>query len=293
MNELVHGRLMTIREVARALKCNPETVKGHVRELFPGLMRNGVTTRLTEDQVTVILEKMKLASGVGAGVNLQNHFAGVETAKSRLLRMKILQEQMNALYEAEIAELRAENLRRRERLAVTEPKAAALDGISAGEGDITVRELAAILALPHVGEKALLCRLYADGYLARDNVPARQFIDRGLLYEKFTGQSTKPRLMVTPKGLVHFSMKYAADRCGADTPDELRPCTGYRIGKHGGSWFQGIVDGKGNKKLSYSRDQMSAPAVCRACVRIIGKTIPCFYPRNYIFLKSTAGRHAS
>jgi hypothetical protein len=34
---------------------------------------------------------------------------GIETGKSRLLRMKILQEEMNALYEAEIRDLKAEN----------------------------------------------------------------------------------------------------------------------------------------------------------------------------------------
>jgi phage antirepressor YoqD-like protein len=192
---------MTVREAARALGCNPETVRGHIRELWPDLMRNGVATYLTEDQATVILASIKKSSSERRGlesVNLQRSVVGIETPKSRLLQMKILQEQMNALYEAEIAELRAENLRQKERLADAEPKAAALDAISAGKGDMTVRELAAILALPRAGEKTLLAWLREDGYLVQGGIPARQFVDRGILYEKFAGGSAKPRLMVTP-----------------------------------------------------------------------------------------------
>jgi phage antirepressor YoqD-like protein len=293
MDKLAWGDRMTVREAARALGCNPETVKGHIRELWPGLMQNGKTTLLDEKQVTVILEKMKRGFSyahhvTGGDVAAYNSgIAGTETPKSRLLQMKILQEQMNALYEAEIAELRAENLRQKERLADAEPKAAALDAISAGKGDMTVRELASILALPRAGEKTLLYWLREDGYLVQGGIPARQFVDRGILYEKFIGKSAKPRLMVTPKGLTHFSMKYAAGRCKAESADDLLPCAGYRIGKHGGVWFHGITDGKRNKKMSYSRDQEVAPAVCRACVKIIGKTVPFFQPHDYIFLKSS------
>jgi phage antirepressor YoqD-like protein len=191
----------------------------------------------------------------------------------------MLHRQIEAEMRAEIAELRAEN-------AEMKPKAAALDAISAGEGDITVRELAAILALPHVSEKVLLGRLRKDGCLTKDGVPARQYIDKGLLYEKFTGKPAKPRLMITPKGLVHFSMKYAAGRCKAGSADELLPCVGYRIGKHGGVWLQGIIDGTKDRKLSYSREQGGALVLCRACVKIIEKTVTGFYPHNYIFFQS-------
>jgi hypothetical protein len=100
--------------------------------------------------------------------------------------------------------------------------------------------------------------------------------------------------MITPKGLVYFSMKYAAGRCKADSAEALKPCTGYRIGKkYGGVWLRSVDDGKRNQKLSYSQDQNEAPAVCRACIKIIGRTVPGFYPRNYIFLKSSEGLRVS
>jgi DNA-binding Lrp family transcriptional regulator len=94
MTEPATGKTMTIRDVARALGCNPETVKGHVRQLWPCLMRSGKTTYLTEAQVTVILEKMK---GSGASMahigdqqqskaSLQSNFAGIETRQSMTIR---------------------------------------------------------------------------------------------------------------------------------------------------------------------------------------------------------------
>jgi predicted transcriptional regulator len=51
-------RLKTVREVAQQLGCHPETVKYHIRVLFPGLMRKTKTTFLNERQTTIILEKM-------------------------------------------------------------------------------------------------------------------------------------------------------------------------------------------------------------------------------------------
>jgi phage antirepressor YoqD-like protein len=269
MNDLMQGGRMTVREVAEVLGLDPRTIQMKVKELFPEIVVERQATYLSEAQVTAV----KMAC--------EKKFA----AKTDLEKELIVQQAL--VYQQE----KIKNLT--EQLAIAEPKAEALDGISAGEGDITVRELAAILALPYMGENALLRRFREDGYLTRDGIPARQHIDRGLLYEKMTGNPAKPRIMITPKGLVHFSMKYAEGRCRAESADELRPCRGYRIGKSGGFWFQGIVDDRGSKRLSYSRDQGRSPAVCRACVKIIGKTAGCFYPRNYIFFKSPGGRCAS
>jgi DNA-binding NarL/FixJ family response regulator len=60
---------MAVREVADRLGCNPETVKKHIRELWPNLMSNGETTYLTELQVTMILEKMKRGQAYAHNVN--------------------------------------------------------------------------------------------------------------------------------------------------------------------------------------------------------------------------------
>jgi hypothetical protein len=49
---------MTIKEVAEVLGVTEEAIKKHVRELWPNFMRNGVTTYLSETQVTEIKKKM-------------------------------------------------------------------------------------------------------------------------------------------------------------------------------------------------------------------------------------------
>jgi hypothetical protein len=108
MNELTDGKTMTIKEVAEQLHCNPETVKGHIRELFPDLMENGKTTYLTDRQITVILEKMKQPVSSGMVANLQSEIVGVETNQSRFLRLKLLQEEQNHIYDAIIADQQRE-----------------------------------------------------------------------------------------------------------------------------------------------------------------------------------------
>jgi hypothetical protein len=90
-------KTMTIRELAETIGCHPETIKGHIRELWPDLMANGVTTFLNEDQATAILEKMKQPVSSGAAANLQFQIAGTETNKSRALRIELLHRQMEAV----------------------------------------------------------------------------------------------------------------------------------------------------------------------------------------------------
>jgi predicted transcriptional regulator len=89
MNQITTGKRMTVQEVAAALGCNPETIKHHIRELFPDLMQNGKTTYLHEKQVTIILESIKKSTAEHRGlesINLQWSVAGTETAQSRALR---------------------------------------------------------------------------------------------------------------------------------------------------------------------------------------------------------------
>jgi transposase len=82
-------KTMSIREAAFSLGCNPETIKGHIREIWPGLMRNGKITYLTEAQVTVILEKIKRTTAEHRGaesVNLQRSVASIETSQSMTVK---------------------------------------------------------------------------------------------------------------------------------------------------------------------------------------------------------------
>jgi anti-repressor protein len=60
-------------------------------------------------------------------------------------------------------------------IAELKPKAETLDKITASESDISVRELAAIIARPHLGQKNLFERLRKDGFIDALNRPYRQY----------------------------------------------------------------------------------------------------------------------
>jgi phage antirepressor YoqD-like protein len=203
---------MTVKEVAEALGCNPETVKRHIRELYPVLMENGKTTYLNETQITVILEKMKQESGIGAGVNLQNQIVGTETAQSRALRIDFLHRQIEAEMQAELDEQKARAEKAENKLAITAPKAETLDKITASDSDISVRELASVLAIPHLGQNNMFQRLRADGYIDALNHSYRRYVEAGLMYEKEyyvpSLDATKRQLRITQKGVAYFANKY-------------------------------------------------------------------------------------
>jgi hypothetical protein len=60
--------MITVQEAAAALGVSPEAVKKHIRELYPELMRNGLTTYLNEAQITAIKRKMLPATSVAGCV---------------------------------------------------------------------------------------------------------------------------------------------------------------------------------------------------------------------------------
>jgi phage antirepressor YoqD-like protein len=80
------NQCMTVREVAEKLGCHPETVKEHIRALWPGLLVNGKATYLDEAQVTVILEHMKRPVTSGTAKNLQSETVGIETSQRMTVR---------------------------------------------------------------------------------------------------------------------------------------------------------------------------------------------------------------
>jgi phage antirepressor YoqD-like protein len=87
-----------------------------------------------------------------------------------------------------------------------------LDKITATNNDISVRELAAVLAIPHLGQNNLFQKLREDGYIDGFNRPYRQYIESGLMYEKeyYVPQleATKHQLRITQKGVAYFAKRY-------------------------------------------------------------------------------------
>jgi DNA-binding Lrp family transcriptional regulator len=84
---------MTVKEVAEQLSCSCETVKKHIRKLFPNLMKERATTYLTEEQVTVVLERMKVSNSHFNNRTDNARVASSETAMSDEFRLAMLYKQ--------------------------------------------------------------------------------------------------------------------------------------------------------------------------------------------------------
>jgi DNA-binding Lrp family transcriptional regulator len=69
---------MTIREAAEVLGVSGETIKNRVRELYPDLMRSGLTTYLNEKQITAIKQKIGLTEVVDAEAEFVGSFVGAD-----------------------------------------------------------------------------------------------------------------------------------------------------------------------------------------------------------------------
>ena len=113
-------RQMTVRGVAEALGCVPETVKEHVRKIYPDLMKNGYTTYLTEAQVTAVLESMKAGQAYahhvsGGDVATYNSgIVGAETGQSLEFQLALIERKAHELWKRKAIEqerraIRAEN----------------------------------------------------------------------------------------------------------------------------------------------------------------------------------------
>jgi phage antirepressor YoqD-like protein len=208
------GKTMTTKEVADSLGCAVKTVFENAKICLPDKrVENGKTTLWTENEVTILLEYLKQEKASGRHSNLYIQSKGVETAKSLELEAALAAQKAIELQQMVIAKLKAENEAKRKRLEVAEPKAETLDKMTATASDISVRELAAILAVPHLGQNNLFQKLRDDGYIDGLNRPYWQYIEGGLMYEKeyYVPQldATKRRLRITQKGVAHFVRKYA------------------------------------------------------------------------------------
>jgi phage antirepressor YoqD-like protein len=132
-------------------------------------MQERVTTLLNEEQITEIKRRMRLTTKVASAIT---DLEAAEMLLKSAEHFKARFERERALREA------AES-----KLAIAEPKAETLDKITATESDISVRELAAILAIPPLGQNNLFQKLRDDGYIDAFNRPYRQYIESGLMYE--------------------------------------------------------------------------------------------------------------
>ncbi|MDR2394428.1 MAG: phage antirepressor KilAC domain-containing protein [Treponema sp.] len=195
----LHGeRRMTVQEVAVALGCNPETIKHHIRTLYPDLMANGKTTYLNETQATEIKNR------IGSGRNDLQNVLQVKNTVVTALDIERMTLQVIEYHRTRIRELEAENREQQERLTIAEPKAEVYDGIVERGNGLCLRDTAGENGIRQTDFIEYLLRhkyLYRKGEEFRFYAEYRKyFVEREIACNGHDGL----QVLVTPEGRGHF-----------------------------------------------------------------------------------------
>jgi phage antirepressor YoqD-like protein len=184
----IQNKTMTIKEFADLVGVEPESVKKHIREIYPDLMQNGITTLLNEEQITRIKARMRPTPlVVGSVTDLEM----IERAMSvQVWALAKIEEQRKALLEAQ-------------------PKIEFFDAVADSKGDRTIMEAAKLLKIPK--PRSLYETLRLRGVLSNDNIPYQRFILDGLFRVNLTEKNgrTYSTTYVTNKGLNWLQKKFA------------------------------------------------------------------------------------
>lgn len=150
-------KTMTVNEVADIMGVTPEAIKKHVREMFPEIIRNGVTTNLNEKQVTLIKTKMTPTTQVVANKT--------DLEKELIIRQALMFQQ------EKIDKLQLENKEMK-------PKALFYDQVTGSTETIEMKEAAKVLNMG-IGRNKLFELLRNNKILDNKNQPYQRYVDSG------------------------------------------------------------------------------------------------------------------
>jgi phage antirepressor YoqD-like protein len=178
---------MTVREVAEVLGVTDEAIKKHIRELYPDLMKERVTTLLDEKQITEIKRRMRLTTKVASAITdieaVEMLLKSAEHFKARFEQERRLRENAEC------------------RLAITEPKAEFFDQVADSKDALQMRDVAAALNIPGMGRNKIFELLRKKGILDNRNVPYREYQDRGyfrVIEQKWTDKEGETHITLKP-----------------------------------------------------------------------------------------------
>lgn len=194
----------SIQQIAEHIGTSYDTVNNAVKRVFPELIKNGIKTELTEEQVTIVLEEIKnnqktmeqLTFEAGSKVN------ATTTQMTPALKIKKAFELMQEGYEEELARLK-------DQIAVDAPKVAFFDQVTDSTDAVDMAEVAKVLNYSAIGRNKLFEILRCENILMGNNLPYQRFIDMGL----FRVVESK---FVTASGETHINMKTVVYQKGID-----------------------------------------------------------------------------
>lgn len=159
---------MTVKEVADVFGVTAEAIKKHIRELYPDIIQNGVTTYLTEEQVYNIKKRMVPTTTV---------VAATTSLDIEEMTIKVLQYHM-----AEVERLRVENAKQSAQLAIAAPKVESFDALQRADNTMSITQAAKHFGLHPKTE--VFPYLRDCGYLTMKDLPTQAALDAGYLVQR-------------------------------------------------------------------------------------------------------------
>lgn len=191
---------MTVQQVAKALNVSERTISRHAAEM--GLTKNGVVTYLTEEQVTIIKQKIERSgrNDLDNVVQVSNATTQLEIAQKTLEVILYWKSQAEAL-DATVAEM----------LPAHDFGKSLLDAV---DTYFPMNEAAKILEpLTGMGRNILFAWLRDKKILRENNTPYQNYINTGYfrVTEKETAVGPKAVTMVSNRGIDYIRKLFRKD----------------------------------------------------------------------------------
>lgn len=198
MKELTKNeKQFTVKEIAEILKVSERTIQRWVEKYFPEKMKNGITTLLNENEITVIKQEMK------RNYSLDN---AVEVTTDLEMQKRIFEDMQYML--EKIKQQEQDLIKANDKIAIDAPKVEFAETVSSSKDALTFRIFAKILG---TGQNRLFEALRAKRILMPDNSPYQRYIDEGYfkviekIYIKNTDKNLYSQTLITGKGQKYIS----------------------------------------------------------------------------------------
>jgi phage antirepressor YoqD-like protein len=166
---------MTIYETADALGISRDLVEKRVNELFPNRMRKGMTTYLTEAEVTAVKMRIQQNSSLATSDDHRR----LADMPSTDLEMMILDRRVSEWKTRKIKELQKEIATKDEVIAISAPKVESFNALMRSDQTMSITDAAKHFGLHPKAE--VFPYLRDRGYLTKYDLPTQAAIDAGYL----------------------------------------------------------------------------------------------------------------
>lgn len=184
---------MTVQQIADVLGYEKDYLRKKVKELYPELVKNGVETKLSQEQVTRLKGQL-VPRTLDMKVQGQEAVTDIEMVQKAQEVMQWMQAKLVSAHET---------------IAIMAPKAEFYDAVTGSSDTCDLSTVAKVLNLPGYGRNRIFETLRDLGVLQQNNQPYQKYVDAG--YFRVIESS-----YIKPDGSTHVSYKTVVYQKGVE-----------------------------------------------------------------------------